>query len=67
MDETSRHLCVLFWFCLSVLRVPTLLAVVKGAALRLSEKILMHSPPSRMKKSAEFILDTLFYVFIIIT
>ena len=44
----------------SVLHVPTVLAVLKGAVLCLSEKILMHSPPSAMKKTIEFILDTFF-------
>lgn len=58
-------MCFVLVLC-SVLHVPTVLAVVKGAALRLSEKILMHSLPSRMKKTTEFILYTLFYVFIFI-
>lgn len=56
-------MCFVLVLC-SVLHVPTVLAVVEGAVLCLSEKILMHSPPSRMKKTTEFILDTLFYVFI---
>lgn len=57
-------MCFVLVLC-SVFHVPTVLAVVKGAGLCLSEKILMHIPPSRMKKSTEFILDALFYVFII--
>ena len=65
MDETSRHLCVLFWFCVPFLMCQQLLAVVEGAVQRLSGKILMHAPPSGMKKTTEFILDALFCVFIV--
>ena len=65
MDETSRHLCVLFWFCVPFFMCQQLLAALKEAVQRLSEKILMHAPPSRMKKTTEFILDILFYVFIV--
>lgn len=54
-------MCFVLVLC-SVLHVPAVLAVVKGAVLELSDKILMHSPPSRMKKTTEYILDTLSFV-----
>lgn len=53
-------MCFVLGLC-SVPHVPTVLAVLEGAVLCLSEKILTHSPPSRMKKTTEFILDSFFF------
>lgn len=56
-------MCFVLVLC-SVVHMPTALAAVEGAVLCLSEKILMHSPPRRLKKATESILHTLFHVFI---